>query len=249
MARVHENEFFLLYGVIARTIHFADTFLDLAEDGKSAEAVPLARAALEHAVTAQWVFIVDGGIDRWRLSVEHDRLDHYKTLSEWLKHDELAREVQQLPEPTKGKRLPKFMDMLRELDHDRFLETSYMILSQQVHVTHAAVMAFIEGDEDGNPQLVAPGDYAYAYQATYVAAVACMLARWIIAKLTNDVDELRVLDSLSDELYLPVTLIDQLPEHKRRRDLATDMGGTEPVASRHRRRAGNEPSRVIAQPD
>lgn len=221
VARVHENEFFLLYGVLTRTIHLADTFLDLVGTGRAADAVPLARTALEYAITAQWVFTVDGGVDRWRRDVEHDRYDHYRTLSEWLSDEDLAREARRLPEPEAGKRLPKFMAMLRDLDHQRLLETSYLVLSQQVHVTHAAVMAAIEGDENGNLHLSATDEYAYSYQAIYVSAIACMLARWILAKLTNDVEELRRLDAVSDDLYLPVTLIDQLPETRRRRGLSS----------------------------
>lgn len=111
------------------------------------------------------------------------------------------------------------MNMLRELDHEKFLEMSYHILSQQVHVTHAAVAQFLE---QGDQELHINYDpkYGYQYQATYVVAISCMLARWVVAKLTDDPQLLELLDKTSDDLTLPMTLIDNIEEKKRRSGLS-----------------------------
>lgn len=223
--RAHKDEFLLLFGVFTRTIRYAETFLELVASGRAAEGVPVARAALEHAVTAQWVFIVDGGIQRWQRKVDLDRIEYYSKLAEWMKNGELAEGVAQLPAPPKGKSLPPFLDMLRELDKDHFLETGYKILSQEVHVTHAAVTSALEADEEGNPQLAPLREYAFIYQGVYVCAVLCMLVRWILTKLTKVSRDLAELDATSDELNLPLTLIDELPAARRRKGL--DMPVTE----------------------
>ena len=214
----HANEFLLLYGVIARTVRFADTYLHLVRAGFGSEAVVLARAALEHAVTLQWIFLVDGGIDRYRVTAAHDRQEHYSNLAEWLNNEELAEEVKKLGLPPAGKRLPPFMNMLRGLDKENFLEMSYHILSQQVHVTHSAVTSFVAPGED-ELHIKYDQDYGYQYQATYVVAASCMLARWVVARLTNDTALLERLDKTSDDLILPMTLLDSVARHKQRKGL------------------------------
>ncbi|QIX54003.1 DUF5677 domain-containing protein [Rhodococcus sp. DMU1] len=223
--RPHKDEFLLLYGVAARVMRYSDAYLRLLRCGFVSEAVVLARAALEHAVTLQWVFIMDGGINRFQVDVGHDRLEHYRNLAEWLNHQELAEAVVSLNAPPKGKRLPPFMNMLRDLDQEKFLETSYHILSQHVHVTHTAVTSFIEpGTEELHIKY--EQKYSYQYQATYVVAVSCMLARWVVAKLTDNPRLLELLDKTSDDLILPMTLIDNVNEKKRRKGLADEAQQT-----------------------
>ncbi|WP_139416142.1 hypothetical protein [Agromyces laixinhei] len=62
-------------------------------------------------------------------------------------------------------------------------------------------------------------DYGYRYQATYVVAAACMFARWVIARLTNDAALLDRLDRTSDQLILPMTLLESVPPERRRNGL------------------------------
>jgi len=217
--RPHKDEFLLLYGVAVRVMRYSDAYLRLVRSGFAGEAVVLARTALEHAVTLQWVFIVDGGINRFQVDVRHDRLEHYRRLDGWLNHQELSEAVASLELPPEGKRLPPFTNMLRELDHEKFLEMSYHILSQHVHVTHAAVAQFLE---QGDQELHINYDPMYGYQgqATYVVAISCMLARWVVAKLTGDPQLLELLDKTSDNLTLPMTLIDNVEQKKRRKGLS-----------------------------
>ncbi|MBS1674518.1 MAG: hypothetical protein JSS74_11195 [Actinobacteria bacterium] len=219
VTRAHENEFYLLFGVIVRTMRYADAFLDLMESRKEPEAVPLARAALEHAITLQWVFVSDGGINRFSREVAHDRISHYTNLATWLGNTELAGVVAQLDAPPEGKRLAPFGNLLADLDQEKFLATSYHILSQQVHVTHAGVAAaLVQGPEELH--ITYEQTYPYRTEATYAVAAACMLARWVLAKLTNDEVLLERLDKVSDELHLPMTLVESLPKKKRRRGLS-----------------------------
>ena len=218
MPEARQREFLLLFGLVGRTVRFADAYLRLCELGCMSEAVPLARVALEHAVTAQWVYIVKGGVGRYHRGSVQDRRDHYTTLAGWLGHTELRAEVKWLEPTPEGKRLPPFLNMLRDLDKGKFLETTYHVLSQQVHVTHSAVTSFLGGGEDG-VHLKYEQDYPYPYQLTYAVAVACMLVRWILANLTSDHALLAALDKKSDALILPMNLIDSLPPERRRAGL------------------------------
>lgn len=217
VAAAHANEFLLLHGLIARTSRYSNAYLALVDAGMEGEAAPLARAALEHAITLQWVFVVDGGLMRYRNSVAHDRLSHYSNLAEWFDHDELREGVRQLGPLPQGKQLGSFMSMLRELDaEDKFLEASYHVLSQHVHVTHSAVVSFLQQGDD-ELHVLYDQEYAYRYQATYVCAAACMLARWVLARLTNDEPLLAELDRRSDELHLPMHLADRVSTPLKRR--------------------------------
>ncbi|WP_156366323.1 DUF5677 domain-containing protein [Microbacterium sp. No. 7] len=136
--KAHADEFLLLYGLIARTFRYSNAYLTLVEAEMEGEAVPLAPAALEHAVTLQWVFVVDGGVSKYRNSVAHDRVEHYTKLAEWLDNDEFRDALAELEPLPGGSRLGKFMAMVRDFDQGTFLETTYHVLSQHVHVTHSA---------------------------------------------------------------------------------------------------------------
>lgn len=217
VSTVHSDEFLLLYGLIARTFRYSDAHLTLVDMGMEGESVPLARAALEHAVTLQWIFVVDGGVTKFRNSIAHDRNDHYGNLASWMDNDELRQAVQKLDSPPEGKRLGSFMSMLRELDHKNFLEMNYHLLSQQVHVTHSAVTSFLmQGDAD-ELHILYEREYPYRYQAIYVCAIACMLARWVLARLTSDETLLGKLDGISDDLLLPMQLADNIALPLKRR--------------------------------
>ncbi|MFC4138300.1 MULTISPECIES: DUF5677 domain-containing protein [unclassified Microbacterium] len=210
VSAAHHDEYLLLHGLIVRTFRYSNAYLTLVKAGMEGEAVPLARAALEHAVTLQWVFVVDGGVTRYRNTVAHDRVDHFRSLAEWLDNDELREALCQLDPIPKGKQLGKFTDMMRDLDDKKFLQMSYRILSQHVHVTHSAVTAFLTEGEEGELHILYEQEYAYRSQATYVCAIACMMARWVLARLTNDEELLIELDQLSDELQLPMNLTDNV---------------------------------------
>ncbi|MFF2267332.1 DUF5677 domain-containing protein [Cellulosimicrobium cellulans] len=213
----YEADFQILFGPAARTVRYAEAYLHLARANFSTEAIPLARAALEHAVTLQWVFLTDAGVTRFGHTVRRDHASHYRNLALWLDSDELRQYLDRLePLPAGSPQMPPFMNLLRDLDHDGFLETSYHVFSQQVHVTHATVLSFLHITEGGPVEVTYDQPYPHRYQATYAVAAACMLARWVLAMLTDDVPLLKHLDTASDRLILPMNLLEQLPANRRR---------------------------------
>lgn len=58
------REFRLMIGPCLQVMKYAQAYLLLADSGFTREAEPLARAALEHAVTMQWSYLTKDGIDR-----------------------------------------------------------------------------------------------------------------------------------------------------------------------------------------
>lgn len=216
----HRDEFLLLYGIAARVMRYSDAYLRLTRSELLSEAVVLARTAFEHAIALQWIFTVDGGISRFQVAMAHEHADHYRNLAKWLDSQDIASGLPSSESMPKGKQLPKFMDMLRGLeDESFFLESSYHILSQQVHVTHTAVASFLR-QGSGEVHIEYEPDYGYQYPATYVVAVSCMLARWVLAKLTYSPGLLEQLDRVSNELHLPMTLMGNLDEKKLRKGLS-----------------------------
>ena len=130
---------------------------------------------------------------------------------------ELTDLVEELPD-LDGDGLPNFLrGILRKLDQNHFLETSYSTLSQVVHVTHAASLDFLD-HIDGEYHIKYEQDDPWEYQTAYVLAVSCMLVSWLIARLTDDEEELAYLDRMSDELILPMSLADALDDDVRRHD-------------------------------
>jgi len=219
----------LLFGLCARTIRYADAYESLVDSGFSPEASPIARAALEHALTAQWVFLREGGLAKFRVASARSHKEHYEKLAAWSDNAELKREIGNIPAIPAGKSMPKFMDVLRDLDQDNYLETQYALLSQSVHVTHSAVFSYLSWN-DGY-EFKYEQDDPWAFQTTYVVAISCMLASWVIASLTNDMDRLSLLDQVSEELTLPMNLEDALPLLlRRKRPSAT--GSSDPVHDR-----------------
>ena len=212
------DEFLLLFGPCAQAIRYAGAYTELQRAGYTREAAALGRAAMEHAVTAQWVYLVDGALSRFRSSVMHSRKRFYTDLAEWLNIDEVRTGALRLPSPP-GKGMPTFSGqggIMSDLDQENFLKTGYKVLSQTVHVTHSTVHGFL-GLDDKNAYFLKyeTGDY-YEYQTHYLVAISCMLARWLIGKLTEDGPALTYLDRKSDELYLPCSLEHGIPAHKLR---------------------------------
>lgn len=103
------------------------------------------RCSFEHAVEAHWCYFVEGGIERLAVDVNRKFRRHYLQMSHYLDNEELRGEAEALRERT-GKGLPKFTEMMTNLDSGDFLRTSYANLSLSVHPTHLTVSAYLASD-------------------------------------------------------------------------------------------------------
>src|SRR5690606_6223423 len=89
----HANEFLQLYGVIARTIRYADAYLVLSRAGYPSEAVACA-GALDHAPVGLHCAGRCRAFSSHRPA--HDRIKHHSNLADWQKSDALAEELTKL---------------------------------------------------------------------------------------------------------------------------------------------------------
>ncbi|WP_066040852.1 hypothetical protein [Herbiconiux solani] len=83
-----------------------------------------------------------------------------------------------------------------------------MLLSESVHVTHSAVVGYLELDKDlqttlrKSPRELIPRPE----HVLYASAMASMLCVSVLARVTADAELQARLDKVSDELVLPVVL-------------------------------------------
>jgi len=210
------DEFLLLFGLCAQSVRYAQAWSRLYSSGFEREAIVLARCAVEHAVSAQWCYFTAGGIQQLRDKIVNERRSFYVDFGTWLEHDELLSAATSLP-TADGEPWPNFgRTILKEVDAQNFLRTSYRGLSRSAHVSDSTVAGFLEVSDNGYSVNVEPGD-PMAFQAAHGASVAAMLGLWVIAEQIEDKSLSDLLDRRSDELELPCSLRDNIPEERARR--------------------------------
>jgi len=214
------DEFLLLLGLAERVARAAEAYLVLAKSDFTLEAITLVRAAFEHAITLEWVFVTRHGVDQFQRQVDRDRIAYFRKLNAWLKNDEIAAKIKELRASSKGDRLLSFARIIAQLDdHEHTLQKLYDILSQQVHVTFGAVTAHLDEAEDGRLAIVHDPQDAMRHGTLYALAIACMLSWWVLANLTEDNEALVRLDRDSDKLAIPTNLAHVVSVSLRRPDL------------------------------
>jgi hypothetical protein len=209
VAPENEREFLILFGLMQRVRRLVQGYLRLERAGFANEGSLLARAALEHAVTAQWAYLIRGGIDRLHVTLGRASADlalgmiDYSSDSEWVAIEKELRE--QVP---KGKGLPKFTGpggIMADLDAVKFLGASYRVLSQVGHVTSQAMMDFLR-EEQGEVRLSRNPEVVYQREVLYALTGFAMLVAWIQARLDGDDAEVSLLESAAGDLRVPYRL-------------------------------------------
>lgn len=221
IAYENEQDFKILHGLVQRSRRFANAFLRLHHDGFGPEGMVLIRSALEHVVTAQWSYLIVGGMDRLRISITRKEADYAKSAAEfygdsrpeWAEHEAALRS--NIPA---GKALPKFSGpegMLAELDTVKFLSIVYNEFSQVEHVTHRTIFDYMVADEDGIALLDQPV-FEFEHAAFYMLAGISILGSWLIARLEDNKSEILKLQGEGVRLQLPWRLDTNLPRERRR---------------------------------
>ena len=215
----NQSEFLLLFALVQRVRRLTQAFLRLQRSGFVSEASLLVRAALEHAVTAQWAYLTPGGVTRLHVSCARAQaavaagMTSYSKDPGWI--DLEARLRADVPA---GPGLPKFTGregIMAELDSIHFLSASYRVLSQVGHVTHQAALDFLV-EEEGEVHLRAEPEVLEQEQLRYALSGFCMLVAWIQARLEEDNDEVARLKEIAVRLHVPWRLDTHLPPIRRR---------------------------------
>ncbi|WP_454111917.1 DUF5677 domain-containing protein [Microbacterium aurum] len=207
------TDFEVLYGVILQSARYGIAFLRLREAGLHREGEALARAAMEHAITAHWVFFTEGGRDRFAVQINTDFRRYYKVMAEWLEDATLRQEVEEVSEYS-GKGMPTFTQILSDFGGS-FLRTAYKSLSLSVHPTHHTVLRYLEHTDAGVEVRIEARD-ANSFPALYLTAISSMLALSLVEFMIDPSRAEELLDEASERLRLPMFIHSELPEAKRR---------------------------------
>jgi len=105
---------------------------------------------------------------------------------------------------------------LNEMIDGEFFQLSQAILSQTVHITSSSITSHIDNSDAS--KLVQFPTAHFLHGATFVVAVACMLAAGVIADVTYDGALESALNEASERLPMPRNLQPHIPK-KRVRDL------------------------------
>lgn len=210
------DEFVVLFGYVAQVHRFADGYLKLRAKGLGREGHALVRGALDHAVVAQWAYLTPDGTRRLHKRMQQQHRKGWDDLSAAGIGDEIREAVAAMPAADSSQDWPNFWrGILVPIDSGGFLGSMYTVLSQLVHPSHAVYDLL----HDENGQIVLnheETDERWEFLTIYAVAASCMFARWILARLLGDEEELARLDGLSDALQIPVRLDHQLAREDRR---------------------------------
>lgn len=198
----HGELLIVLFGACMQTIRYGEAYADLWNADRRREAVPIARSALEHVVTAQWVFH-RGEAALMQAQARQKAFDFYDFMASYLGNEELGRDALQLVD--ERERLPRFQQLMADIDLNGFLASSYRQMSQVTHVTGATVIGFAQFD-GRRYELVGSPDDPHALVNLYVTSNAVMMASWLLSELIEGIDS-AALDEIAERLRLVQTAV------------------------------------------
>lgn len=200
----------MTWGVCVQTVRYAEAYLVLCKFGLSLEARAIARAAIEHAATAEYAYFYVDGLDKLAATADEGAWSLRDRLYRWLGDESFAPGEK----PVRASKLPRLTaddgtGLLRAVDPDAaLLDPGYAILSQGVHVTHETLSGFmVTNDEEPlGMQLLQHREDELAELTRHIVAQACMLVAYIEAHVLEDKMWLDELEFRSDMLGIPVRL-------------------------------------------
>lgn len=185
----------MLGGLIDRVRRAARGYLLLEKRGYAVEGRALVRSALEHAVTAQWAFLVPDGVTRLEVGLLRARAtyaDRSRGIggADW---DGIVGRIEsQIPRDEYGRPLlgmPKLTgrdSIISELDQTGYLGRAYRVLSRAGHVTDQAITDYFVEEEDGTLAVASAPSETHDVSVFHTLAASCCLAAWVLARLEGD---------------------------------------------------------------
>lgn len=156
-------------------------------------------------MTIQYAYLRVDGLDRLEKDSYHKHSELFRDLAKW-NHDESYLELIPDKKPRPGARgMPKLTQILDIMDPEHvYMQTTYAVLSQVTHVRPGGQTRYFE--MNGDELVLNPGrtDDGFGNLSLGALAFAVMAASWVFAHLTDDRDDMRVLDGYSDRLHIPI---------------------------------------------
>ncbi|MFE6995050.1 DUF5677 domain-containing protein [Microbacterium sp. NPDC057659] len=213
------RQFQMLFGLCAQVIRYAKGWKSLLSAGLPIEGRLLVRSAIEYAVTAQYVYLSVGGLDRLFKSAQSGQRELLARLHRYTGNGEYLDLAEAVDVPQAGNGLPTIDQLFNIVDpEDVIFRQSYALLSQATHVTTTSLTQHyvVTGDDPRFLQLNHHSEAdTFRAQTTYTLALAVMAVTWIVAHVLGDQDTLVKLDQNSDDLRLPLRYDDSWPVNLR----------------------------------
>jgi hypothetical protein len=201
-----------LHGVCERAVRHARAAMLLIEADFDREANVNVRAALEHAVTAQWAYLVPPDPARCLMDATQATAAEFLEAAE--KRTALPNDLHKKKEDWKNsKKLPHFTQICDQVDgtHDPrmrrtgVLRFEYKRLSLMTHVTSGTVADHLGVDGES---LVLERNVPdpYAWFTLFDLAMAVALAVWVIQDLCDGKPNIETLEAVADSVGVPCCL-------------------------------------------
>lgn len=214
LTTTQHRELRLLIGPCLQVMKYAQAYLLLVNSNFTREAEPLARAAFEHAVTAQWTYLTVDGFDRFLVWASRTEKEHWSQLAKWSNNTEMADFADKLVIPA-GKSMPNYGNILHDgLIDGEFFQLTQSVLSQTLHITPSSIANHL--DPTDASKLIQFPKPLFGYETTLVVAMSCMLTAGLVADLIYDQALSDGLDAASDELKLPRDISAHIPPARSR---------------------------------
>lgn len=182
--RSYEDMFRVGYPMAANALNLSSVALDIWAHLPWV-AMANARIALEHALTAQWVLLTDGGDEQLVKHLEHDYLTRTKQFSKALRDNpELSSGVDagllaQFEEVASRQSAPgrerswSMQDVFARFDSSGLFYDSYRELSAAVHPSHGTITAHLDiAAEEGTQRIHPSGSGAAGSDEGFSTGVA-----------------------------------------------------------------------------
>ena len=201
------QELHVVHGVCSQAIRHCQAAMILSDAGFQREATVNVRAALEHAVTAQWAQYATGQRGRLLKGARRKAAEFYEAAGRYLGKPEIFAPQVEKWKASQG--LPLFSQIMEavdgtDVDGRSLLKFAYRQLSQQVHVTSGTVTSFLDSADltylrrkvdDGNPT-----------NTWLCLAMAAALSSYVVEDLRDDKRRRNQIVAIADAAGVPSTL-------------------------------------------
>ncbi len=213
----------VLYGLCQQALNHARAALAVLDAGLPVEAGVNIRAALEHAVTAQWVFLTPDGVMRL---IEGAKTAYSFYDSAQMRVPLPPNLLDQIADWKALRPLPIFSVRCDDLDGTHDPETpksgtlrfEYVRLSQATHVTSRTIAEYLSIDPLSGEVLLrqeSPDRFPAANMLSLGMATA--MACWVLESLRVPPNRLSEVEQIADEANIPSTLAEDYEVAKRKK--------------------------------
>jgi len=205
----NQRKLIAVHGLIAHSLNMAEAGLLLIEQNRGDSAKPLARVALEHAVTAQWVHLQERGIEGLTARVISSFRKIYTRKPPGFQFptevDELYAELQK-PE-NYPREVDVFEQMCNAFNEGRPLYSLYRVLSGSVHPGDFTVTEYIIADSESRTiELLQRSKKSGPTVALHALTLAVVLAMGVYEDIREGKPNEALVREIANKVGLPPLL-------------------------------------------